>query len=147
MGGADGGRGQKLIQMGMFMRQLGYPSQTQRGDARLEKLHFETVLKDQQESKRGLRTELWGCRMFRIHMLLSLLCLLTGVLATGGSVSSTAPAEGCGCGQGTSNSTSQCDSGIHMRTVWHRCVADFRCSGSSHASCTKLPSRQLSHRK
>lgn len=128
---------------GNFYKAVGYPGLTLKGQARLgEAVSFETMLRDQQESKRGVRTELWGCRMFRIHTLVSLFGLLTGVRATGGSLSSPAPAEGGGSGQVISDSTCQCYSGIHVRLrgtgVWQMSDLVMRCSFSSHVWCIKL---------
>lgn len=88
-----------------------------------EAVSFETLLRDQGEPRRGLRTGLRGCRMFRIHLLPSLLPLLTGVLAAGRRAISTGPMEGSG--QVASNSTGKCHNGTHVRAAWPRRVEDF----------------------
>lgn len=119
-----------------------------------EAVGFETVLRDQQEGKGGVRTEHGGCRILGIHTLLSLLGLLTGAVATGGGLSSPAPTEVMGCDHVTSNSTSKCYSGIRGRAARHRCMADVRAPHAMLVPLTRvMPSAaeqtasQLGHRK
>lgn len=90
-------------------------SDTERRGQAGEAVSFETVLRDQRESRRGLRTELWGCRMLRTRLLLpSLFRSVTGAWAAW-KVLATAEVHQAAHANVT-----------HVRAAQHRCVADFR---------------------